>query len=676
MNLEHAQVYDIETFPNCFTLYTEGLNSPNGGVFEISDFRDDRRELMQYFQWLNGAQIPMCGFNNLNFDYPVIHELFHNPQLTAQQLYQKAMSIINSFNRFGHMIWADNRFAPQIDLFKIYHMDNHAKSTSLKALQINMRSSSVVDMPVAVGTVLTEEQINTLLIPYNKHDVQETKKFAHHSKDAINFRISLIEQFGVDVLNWPDTKIGSKILETRLGSELCYEYISGKRQTRQTPRGHINIGNIIFPYVHFRQPEFQRIHQYLKQQILTSEEINQFSDTVPKLHIKGVFTNLKAHVGGLDFCFGTGGIHGSVTAQKVFATDEWLIRDIDVASLYPSIAIVNKLSPAHLGDRFAEVYSQLPVERKKWQKEKGKKCVEANTLKLASNGVYGNSNNQWSVFYDPQFTLTITINGQLMLCMLAEKLLTVPTLKIIQINTDGITYYIHKNYEPMAAGLCREWEKLTALTLEDTNYKRMWIRDVNSYIAESFDGSLKNKGAYWIPEPLNYAESIGNCQPPAWHKDLGNCVSLQAAIANMVEGVPIEQFIRNNTNPFDFICRAKVGRADQLWHGDKQIQRTSRYYISRTGQDLIKLAPPVTGAQLGGYKKANGITDLQYKTIMAETGGQWDERVCTKNKSKYENRQTSMTAGYKTSICNDIADFDFNNINYDWYISEASKLII
>ena len=38
-------------------------------------------------------------------------------------------------------------------------------------------------------------------------------------------------------------------------------------------------------------------------------------------------------------------------------------------------------------------------------KEKGKKCIEANTLKLASNGVYGNSNNVYSPFYDPQFTL-------------------------------------------------------------------------------------------------------------------------------------------------------------------------------------------------------------------------------------------------------------------------------
>ena len=35
--------------------------------------------------------------------------------------------------------------------------------------------------------------------------------------------------------------------------------------------------------------------------------------------------------------------------------------------------------------------------------------------------------------------MNITINGQLSLCLLAEKLLTIEGLKIIQVNTDGVT---------------------------------------------------------------------------------------------------------------------------------------------------------------------------------------------------------------------------------------------
>lgn len=674
MDLTNAVVYDIETFPNVFTLNMKMLNSDLNATWEISQYRDDRQLLIQWFNWLNNTQTPMIGFNNIAFDYPVIHFIFNNPFCTVEQIYSKAMSIIQTNDRFGHTIWEKDRFAPQIDLFKIHHFDNPAKSTNLKSLQINMRSPSVVESAVPFGTMLTPEQIENELIPYNKHDVEKTKEFALFSMEAINFRLSLIPQFGVDVLNWPDTKIGSRMMEDRLGRELCYDFSTGRRQTRQTPRYRIALNDIIFPCVYFKNPEFNRILEYLKSQVLTSQEIDQFNDLPAGVQTKGVFTNLKASVGGIDFHFGTGGIHGSVSTQRLEASENWLIRDIDVASLYPSIAIVNHLAPAHLGERFVEVYSQLPLERKKWQKEKGKKCVEANTLKLASNGVYGNSNNRYSVFYDPQFTLTITINGQLMLCMLAEKLLTVPTLKIIQINTDGITYFVHKHREPFAADICREWEKLTKLTLEDTNYSRMWIRDVNNYIAESLDGSLKLKGAYWTPDALDYHGSISAAQPAAWHKDLSNVVSVRAAVAAMVHGVDPETFIRLTTNPYDFMCRIKVKRSDHLIYDGQQVQRNTRYYVSSNGKTLIKRAPPA-GAE-GAFKRKPKVSEIEYNRIMVETGGQWDARIHTANRSTYQARDTAIQAGYLVTICNDVENFDPTTINFNWYVNEAKKLII
>lgn len=674
LNLDNAEVYDIETYPNCFTFYMELLNGGTSAVWEISHFRDDRQTLLQHFDYLGRSQIPMIGFNNIHFDYPVIHFLSTNPSATVEQIYAKAMSIIDSNDQFAHTIWANDRFAPQIDLFKIHHFDNPAKRTSLKALEINMRSQTVVDLPIPVGTMLTQEQIDKLLIPYNGHDVKETKKFAHHSKAALDFRLSLVPQFGVDVMNWNDTKIGSRMMEEKLGAEVCYDYSTGRRQTRQTPRARIALNDIIFPYVRFNNPEFNRVLDYLRRQVLTSTELKQFDDKPATVQTKGVFTDLKAHVGGLDFHFGTGGIHGSVERQKIEATDEWLIRDIDVASLYPSIAIVNKLAPEHLGEAFTNVYSELPKERKRWQAEKGKKCVEANTLKLASNGVYGNSNNPYSVFYDPQFTLTITINGQLMLCMLTEKLVNVPTFKLIQINTDGLTYYIHKDHEPQAAAICREWEQLTALVLEDSDYTRLFIRDVNSYIAEDTDGNLKLKGAYWTPDAVDYHGSISESQPAAWHKDLGNLVSTRAAVAAMVHGVDPALFIRMCTNPFDFMCRAKVRRSDKLVWGDQEVQKTGRYFVSNNGQELIKLSPPA--GKEGTYKRAAKITQAEYERVMNEVNWQWDERVCTKNKSVYETRRSYIQAGYKVTICNDASDFDFNEVNWQWYEQEAKKLII
>ncbi len=674
MNLDNAVVYDIETFPNCFTLAVEFLNSDVKIVWEISHFRDDRQALLEFLHWLARMQAYMIGFNNLGFDYPVIHFIMQNPNCTVEQIYAKAMAIIQGGDQFAHTIWASNRLIPQIDLFKIHHFDNPAKSTSLKYLQINMRVDSVVDMPVENGTVLTKEQIDHLLVPYNQHDVQETKRFAFISLDAIKFRASLIEQFGVEVLNWNDTKIGEQIMIKRIGEDVCYDFSTGRKSMRQTPRHRIALADIIFPYINFRHPEFQRILDYLRSQVLKAEEVDSFNTDSAKIKTKGFFTDLKAHMGGVEFVFGQGGIHGSLERRRVVSTDDWMIRDIDVAALYPSIAIQNNLAPAHLGAIFTQVYSDLPKERKRWQKEKGKKCAEANSLKLAANGVYGKSNSRYSPFYDPQFTMTITFNGQLMLCMLAERLVTVPTLQILQINTDGITYFVHKSQLELCHAIESEWQDVTALTLEEAEYKRMWLRDVNNYIAESKDGSLKLKGAYWTPDPLDYQGSINNSQPSSWHKDLSNAVSVRAAVAHMVYGCDIEQFIRFCTNPYDFMCGIKTRRADTLMWGDQKMQRNTRYYISNDGAALVKHAPAV--GKPGAFKKASGVTDAQYEAVMRETGGAWDERVCTKNKSVYEQRESQVVAGYKTTVCNDVKDFRFDNINYGWYIQEALKLVI
>jgi hypothetical protein len=668
INLDQAVVYDIETFPNCLTINVVGLYSDLDATFEISQYRDDRNFLLQWFDFWRANNTPMIGFNNLNFDYPVIHQLFSNPQIDVADLYDHAMMLIGGLNRFN-AVWESDRFAPQIDLFKIHHFDNKAKSTSLKALQVNMRSETVLDMPLQVGVPLSREQVDTILIPYNKHDVQKTKQFALISLEAIKFRIDLMATLRGDVLNFNDTKIGAKILEQRLGDEVCYDLEYWPKVPRQSPRSRIPLNDIIFSYISFKQPEFNRVLQWMRTQTLTADELTE------NIKTKGVFTGVHATVGELDFYFGTGGIHGSVSAQTFAACDEYALVDVDVASLYPSIAIVNGLYPEHLGQSFVDEYAKLPKERKEWQAKKGKKCVEANSLKLAGNGTYGNTNNKFSVFYDPKFTMTITINGQLMLCMLAEMLLDVPTLQIIQINTDGITYQVHPSLVAYTRRVYHHWEGITRLTLEEAQYKRMWIRDVNNYIAESMDGALKMKGAYWYP--VKFPDDISSAQPPAWHKDFSAQVSIMAAVDHMVNGTDIERFVYAHQNPFDFMCRAKVDRASKLYIGDEEVQRITRYYVAHNGGHMRKVSPPVKGAQVGDYKRKNGISDSDYHAVLQEIGpGVHDERIHTKNKSKYEIREMSIESGYKVADCNVASRFDFQNVNYDYYIDKAKKLVI
>jgi hypothetical protein len=472
-DLQRAVVYDIETIVNLFSIHVQPLFGGWEATFEVSEFRDDRRELLAWFEHWRAHRVPMISFNGLAFDYPVLHFIWQNPGCTAWDIYEKAQEQIHDRTMFK-MVWESERFAPQIDLLKLWHFDNKARMTSLKAIEVNTRSEVVLEMPLPFDQPIAPWNVDSVLIPYNRHDVKETKKFALISLDPIKFRIELQDILDGDVLNWSDSKIGSKILEQRLGADLCYTRENGYREARKTRRDRIALADIIFPFVRFSHPEFARILTWMRSQTITEDEVTG------KLKTKGVFSDVHATVGGLDFHFGTGGIHGCVESQVVRADAETMIRDIDVAGLYPAIAIVNRLYPEHLGERFVFEYAQLPIERAKYQKG----TPRSNAFKLAANGTYGNSNNEHSIFYDPKFTMSITINGQLMLCMLAEWLLSVPSVRLLMINTDGMTYTIRRDQLAKAQQIEKAWEAYTRLVLESVEYSAMWVRDVNSYIAE------------------------------------------------------------------------------------------------------------------------------------------------------------------------------------------------
>jgi hypothetical protein len=69
-----------------------------------------------------------------------------------------------------------------------------------------------------------------------------------------------------------------------------------------------------------------------------------------------------------------------------------------------------------------------------------------------------------------------------------------------------------------------------------------------------------------------------------------------------------------NANPFDFMCRIKVKRSDELIYGGQKIQRNTRYYVSTDGKPLIKNAPP--SGRIGTFKRKPGVSEAEYNKIM------------------------------------------------------------
>jgi len=642
-------IYDLETMPNCFLFGGKFAGGSEVQMYEISERRNDREGLFAWLSYLKSIMnLEMVGFNNIGFDYPIIHEFMTNPYtFTYEKASQIATQIIQAQrgNRLNSVA-AHNRLIPQIDMMKICHFDNDARRTSLKALQFAMRSDSLEDLPFGIREL--EPQEMDVLRSYCAHDITETEKFFKLHEHAVDMRREYLEEglLTGDVLNFSDVKIGTEYLIKRIGKNNCYA--GGK--PKQTFRSIVEFNKIILPKIEFRTELYKSVHSWFAQQVIYIDKTER-----PSLDIK---------LGGLDFHFGVGGVHASAENKVFHSDDDYQIIDIDVAGMYVAVAIANGFEPEHLKGHFRPAYKEVKDNRSQYAKGSSRNAA----MKLAGNGAYGNSNNPWSPFYDPQYTFSVTVNGQLQLLQLVELIDLLPDCELIQANTDGITVRILKKNEVFFKMWCKIWEKMTGLELEHVQYKRMWIRDVNNYISEKMNGELKRKGAYWYPITTKDYEGWYN-------KDFSNHASKIAAELAMTHSFPVEASIRLVTDPFDFMLRYKCPGGSTLWIGDVKQLKTVRYYVSKTGQQMKKISPPK--GELGQYCRKNSLKDSYFDNIMKEIGKNvWDARVHTKNKSTYEIRTTNIENGWKVKECNVAKNFDWNDVDWNYYIEEAKKNII
>lgn len=652
---------DIETYRNCFIACFIHAATGMELMYEISDRVNQQQQLIEFMFNLGRSKARGVGFNNLSFDYPVLHFVAHNPGCTLEQIYAKAQSQIKPDGQWPEIVWDRDQIFEQIDLYKINHFDNKARRTSLKALEVAMQSRNVKDLPFPVGMVLNDEQ-KDILIAYNKHDVRETLKFYVRCLDKIQFREELTKQYSRNFMNHADTKIGKDIFVNELEK-------AGVNCGGVTIRERIALTDVIPAYVKLETPEFTDIMNRMKAVVLTKKQQDELLTT------KGVFSDMVATLDGVEYTFGLGGIHSGISNCIYKSGHGFVMSARDVTSLYPVTSIKNRYYPEHLGEKFCNVYEQLFFRRRD-AKRAGDKVVDA-TLKLALNGTFGNMGSRFSPFCDHKCLLSITITGQLSMAMLIEQLRKVPQMTICQTNTDGLILHHPAEHLEQVDKICQWWMDVTQLNLECESIDAVYQRDVNNYIQVGSDGKVKRKGAY----EYKYQ----------WHQDPSAMVVPKAAEVALVRGEDIRTFITSHRDKFDFMLRAKVPRAARLvmrwpeWGAEQELQNTTRVFISRNGGSLVKLMPP-TGTP-GAWKRKNGLTDEAYYAVVREITGQpgeldstgipWDERIHTKSRSKHDAvRESGLCAGWRVTECTDANDFDWGSLNYDWYIQEAEKLVL
>ena len=604
-------VYDIEVFPNVFHCTVKNTETGELHKFEISCRRNQLDELVEFFHTVNtkytfgdlyttdiklDTNILFCGYNNLHYDNAIINYIIDCYNIMKYKGYRdicrsvfNLSKVITTSSEDDNSAWRKWKYMICLDSFDILTMLYSNKlRVGLKEIQVTMQYKNVQEFVADWQADLPENQIDSM-IDYNINDINSTEELLNRCKKDIDLRIAIEDEYGVRVLSKDGVNIGMKILTQK--------YLEKTGQTwwdikdLRSPMSVIPLNNVILPFIKYDSPILTRVLDDMKSQIVSPGRKGYEN--------KFVFE-------GLQYSVGVGGIHSVNKPEIIIPKEDEMLIDIDVASLYPSMLIEYEFYPKHLGPEFLEVYKQIKDERIE-AKHNGNK-VKNETLKLALNGLSGNLQNEHNFCYSPFAVMQIRINGQLLLLMLAEKL-TQLGCRIVQANTDGLFVLLKKDVYSKVNNVCREWEQLTRLTLEEERFKAMYQYAINDYFAITEDDKVKEKGMFITTVKLG--------------KGLTPKIIPKAVINFFKNGVSVEETIKGCQDIRDFLMSEKTGKQWHVEYNNKEQQRTNRFYASTNGAYLWKWKekdtnrfdisiPCPTEKQYQNMLTASGVTLLNY----------------------------------------------------------------
>lgn len=641
--------------------------------YRFSIFEDDDSELYPLLNWLQ-YEADYFGYNNNKYDRLMLSALlmyynqFDKPSKLIEFLYDTSQRIIrNSDNdvlwqdNFTNMLMKNRLNFRDLDLFQIFRLDYFHKS--LKQTSINIKWYNLLEYhmpPISELDVdyyyrLTEnrglsiEQLNRLyrssferyLHPYWKKEMEEYNdndvficcELVRMNQEEIRLRYMISKEYEINVLSASRSTIADKVIVK------LYSKFTGFHPKRfidtKTIRRKIEVSEILSDKIQFLSPQLNDLLQSLRSLVLRGE--------------KGEFERTFTYA-GTSYTLATGGLHSNEIPAIYVADDKQTIVDRDVTSYYPNLIRSLKVCQKHLNPkawfRIADTIVDERTEHKHLAKDKSlslilqiKHFTAAACLKIVANaGIFGKMGSEKSFLCDKKAMYKVTINGQLFLLMLIERLEDAG-IHVISANTDGIVTIVPKGLEETADNICHWWEKHLGLELEFTSYSKYITEGVNSYLTVKTDGKKKFKGRM---NPKMYLEDLS--------KGYNSPIVAKAVTEYFINGTPVMETLRNSKSILDFCRTQNVNRKYYIEYTHvvdhkkvvEEVQRNTRFYVSLTGGSLMKVE--ILG---------------------------WDEN----NQPKL--KKSSLCAGQRVTVCNLVEDKDISelNINYLYYYNECMAII-
>lgn len=637
-------------------------------------YEDDDTDLFSLLYWLQ-QKADYFGYNNRKYDRLMLSALlmyynqFDKPSKLITFLYETSQRVIRSSNNdtlwtdnFTSLILRNNVAFRDLDLFQIFRLDHYHKS--LKQTSINIKWYNLKEytmppigdldrhyyherLPEAKG--MTDRELNIhyrnvfeRFIPkeylnemadYNDNDVYIVAELIRMNQEEVLLRYRISEEYKVDVYSASRSTIADKVI-VKLYSKFTGLHPKAFIDTK-TIRRKILVSEILSDKIAFSTPELNDILSDIRSLTLRGE--------------KGEFDREFTFM-GTSYTIATGGLHSNEIPAVYVENSDSIIVDRDVASYYPNMIRSLKVCQKHLIPkawfRIADTIVDERLEHKHLAKDKSldvmerdKHATAAACLKIVANaGIFGKMGSEKSFLCDKKAMYQVTINGQLFLLMLIEKL-ELAGIHVISANTDGIVTIVPRELEQTADDICHWWEKHLGLELEFTYYTKYVTEGVNSYLTVKRGGSSKFKGRM---NPKMFLEDLS--------KGYNSPIVAKCVTEYFINGTPVMETLRNAKSILDFCRTQNVNHKYRLEFThvvDGKIrtdivQRNTRFYISSTGGTLMKV----------------------------ESMG-WNER------NEEQVKKSSLCAGQRVSICNTVDDTDISelNVNYLYYYNEAMAII-
>ena len=417
---------------------------------------------------------------------------------------------------------------------------------------------------------------------------------------------------------------------------------------------------------------------------------------------------LKTSYGSCPVTFAWGGVHGAKPCVTVEETEDRVIINQDVGSLYPNSMINFGYTSRSMAD--PEAYQKLVIKRLGYKKTAGelskklakkfgddwykrtdeilKDCDEEtaadiknqidfnnkqSALKLVINTVYGAMLNLYNDLADRWAGRSVCISNQLAMTMLIVQLAKqCKTIDFVNINTDGIMFTIDRSEVELSEAIVATWCEITKFEMERDDFKKVIQKDVNNYIGITPDGKFKTKGGY---VSLYKGGNFKTNSLQIIHRSI---------VEYLVNGVPPEDTINECTDIFAFQQIVKTGGTyEGAYHyiNDYSKENEKIYSNHDVGYHTVE---KYKGEKVP-IQKVNRIYAVKDKKYGPVVKGKWitEKRKKNKDTGKMESTPVDPPIWSETVIseCPSHTFIDNENVltvddlDKDYYIDMAKKRI-